>query len=122
MGEREDEQAYKLNETMDEFSGTVNSCLSQLAIEMKKVDDTTGAQVTQLRVALTKKQNLRLPTDENARMRTEYGRMEAQLMLAQQEKELLHSQACMAQHALRIIRKEAHLFRDKMLIDSKPCG
>eukprot|EP00971_Amphidinium_carterae_P034457 678361-Amphidinium_carterae.1 len=92
MGEREDEQAYKLNETMDEFSGTVNSCLSQLAIEMKKVEDTTGAQVMQMRVALTKKQNLRLPTDENARMRTELGRMEAQLSLAQQEKELLHQQ------------------------------
>eukprot|EP00971_Amphidinium_carterae_P204083 4049724-Amphidinium_carterae.1 len=59
MGEREEEQAYKLNETMDEFLGKVNSCLSQLAIEMKKVDDTTGAQVTQMRVALTKKQNLR---------------------------------------------------------------
>eukprot|EP00971_Amphidinium_carterae_P088516 1751345-Amphidinium_carterae.2 len=58
MGEREDEQAYKLNKTMDEFLETVNACLSQLAIEMKKVDDTTGAQVTQMRVALTKKQNL----------------------------------------------------------------
>eukprot|EP00971_Amphidinium_carterae_P149055 2955471-Amphidinium_carterae.1 len=68
---------------------------------MKKVDDTTGAQVTQLRVALTKKQNLRLPTDENARVRSELGRMEAQLSLAQQEKELLHQQACMAQHALK---------------------
>eukprot|EP00971_Amphidinium_carterae_P179621 3562432-Amphidinium_carterae.1 len=44
MGEREDEQAYKLNETLDGFSGTVNTCLSQLAIEMKKVEDKTGAQ------------------------------------------------------------------------------
>eukprot|EP00971_Amphidinium_carterae_P007132 141129-Amphidinium_carterae.1 len=86
MGEREDEQAYKLNETLDGFSGTVNSCLSQLAIEMKKVEDKTGAQVSQMRIALTKKQNLRLPTDENQRLRTELGRMEAQFALAQQEK------------------------------------
>eukprot|EP00971_Amphidinium_carterae_P096666 1913333-Amphidinium_carterae.2 len=84
MGEREDEQAHKLNKTMDEFLGTVNSCLSQLAIEMKKVEDTTGAQVTQMRFALTKKQSLRLPTDENQRLRTELGRMEAQFTLAQQ--------------------------------------
>eukprot|EP00971_Amphidinium_carterae_P147607 2925554-Amphidinium_carterae.1 len=45
--------------------------------------------------------------------------MEAQLSLAQQEKELLHQQACMAQHALKVIRNEAHLFRDKMLVDAK---
>eukprot|EP00971_Amphidinium_carterae_P136590 2706352-Amphidinium_carterae.1 len=51
--------------------------LSQLAVEMKKVEDTTGAQVTQMRLALTKKQNLRLPTDENQRLRTEMGRLEA---------------------------------------------
>eukprot|EP00971_Amphidinium_carterae_P233469 4633417-Amphidinium_carterae.1 len=37
--------------------------------------------------------------------------MEAQFALAQQEKELLHQQACMAQHALKMIRNEAHLFR-----------
>eukprot|EP00971_Amphidinium_carterae_P293012 5817641-Amphidinium_carterae.1 len=86
---------------------------------MKKVEDTTGAQVSQLRVALTKKQNLRLPRDENQRLRTELGRMEAQFTLAQQEKELLHQQACVAQRALRVIRNEAHLFRDKMLVDAK---
>eukprot|EP00971_Amphidinium_carterae_P214066 4248347-Amphidinium_carterae.1 len=63
MGEREDEQAYKLNETQEGFSGTVNTCLSQLALEMKKVDDKTEAQITQMRLALTKNQSLRLPTD-----------------------------------------------------------
>eukprot|EP00971_Amphidinium_carterae_P330974 6464290-Amphidinium_carterae.1 len=45
--------------------------------------------------------------------------MEAQFALAQQEKELLHQQACMAQHALKMIRNEAHMFRDKMLVDAK---
>eukprot|EP00971_Amphidinium_carterae_P237389 4712371-Amphidinium_carterae.1 len=119
MGEREDEQAYKLNETMDEFSGTVNQCLSQLAIEMKKVEDSTGAQVSQLKIALNKKQSLRLPTDETQRMRVEMGRMEAQLMLAQQEKEMLHQQASVAQYVLKVIRHEAHLFRNKMLVDAK---
>eukprot|EP00971_Amphidinium_carterae_P172228 3414503-Amphidinium_carterae.1 len=68
MGEREDKQAYKLNKTLDGFSGTVNTCLSQLAIEIKKVDDKTGAQITQMRMALTKKQSLRLPTDENQKL------------------------------------------------------
>eukprot|EP00971_Amphidinium_carterae_P078905 1561176-Amphidinium_carterae.1 len=71
---------------MDEFSGTVNSCLSQLAIEMKKVEDKTGAQVSQMRVALTKKQSLRLPTDETQRLRTELGRMEALLTCATGER------------------------------------
>eukprot|EP00971_Amphidinium_carterae_P156661 3105286-Amphidinium_carterae.1 len=45
--------------------------------------------------------------------------MEAQFSLAQQEKEVLHHQACVAQHALKVIRNEAHLFRDKMLVDAK---
>eukprot|EP00971_Amphidinium_carterae_P328804 6460876-Amphidinium_carterae.1 len=72
-----------------------------------------------MRLALTKKQNLRLPTDENQRLRTELSRMEAQFSLAQQEKEVLHHQACVAQHALKVIRNEAHLFRDKMLVDAK---
>eukprot|EP00971_Amphidinium_carterae_P349314 6490958-Amphidinium_carterae.1 len=119
MGEREDEQAYKLNETMDELSGTVNQCLSQLALEMKKVEDSTGASVTQLKAALNKKQSLRLPTDENQRLRAELGRMEARLALSTEEKEMLHQQACAAQHALKVIRHEAHLFRDKMLVDAK---
>eukprot|EP00971_Amphidinium_carterae_P009826 193897-Amphidinium_carterae.1 len=35
---------------MDEFRKTVNLCLSQLAIEMKKVEDKTGAQVLQMRL------------------------------------------------------------------------
>eukprot|EP00971_Amphidinium_carterae_P160735 3186998-Amphidinium_carterae.1 len=86
---------------------------------MKKVEDTKGAQVTQMRLAQTKKQNLHLPTDENQRLRTELGRMEAQFSLAQQEKEVLHQQACVAKHALKVIRNEAHLFRDKMLVDTK---
>eukprot|EP00971_Amphidinium_carterae_P189268 3756980-Amphidinium_carterae.1 len=42
MGEREDEQALKLNETMDEFSSMVNQCLSQLSLEMQKVDAAEG--------------------------------------------------------------------------------
>eukprot|EP00971_Amphidinium_carterae_P057498 1136915-Amphidinium_carterae.1 len=75
---------------------------------MKKVEDKTGAQVSQMRLALTKKQNLRLPPEETQRLRAELGRMEAQFSLAQQEKELLHQQACMAQHALKMIRNEAH--------------
>eukprot|EP00971_Amphidinium_carterae_P025587 504566-Amphidinium_carterae.1 len=83
---------------------------------MKKVDDKTGAQITRMRLALTKKQSLRLPTDEYQKLRTELSRTEAQLALAQQEKELLlHQQACMAQHAMKMTRNEAHLFRDKML-------
>eukprot|EP00971_Amphidinium_carterae_P049998 985440-Amphidinium_carterae.2 len=79
MGEREDEQAQKLNETMDEFSSTVNQCLHQLSVEMQKVEQSTGASVTQLQVALNKKQSLRLPTDENQRLKAELGRLEARL-------------------------------------------
>eukprot|EP00971_Amphidinium_carterae_P264058 5238502-Amphidinium_carterae.1 len=45
MGKQEDKQAYKLNKTLDGFIGTVNTCLSQLAIEIKKVDDKTGAKI-----------------------------------------------------------------------------
>eukprot|EP00971_Amphidinium_carterae_P290600 5770310-Amphidinium_carterae.1 len=119
MGEREDEQALKLNETMDELSSTVNQCLIQLTLETQKVEQSTGASVTQLRVALNKKQSLRLPTDENQHLRAELGRMEARLALAAEEKELLHQQACAAQHALKLIRHEAHLLRDKMLVDAK---
>eukprot|EP00971_Amphidinium_carterae_P213693 4240923-Amphidinium_carterae.1 len=87
---------------------------------MKNVDDIPEAEISQMRLALPKKQSLRFPTDENQRLRTERGRMEAQFALAQQEKrELLHQQACMAQHALKMIRNEAYLFRDKMLVDAK---
>eukprot|EP00971_Amphidinium_carterae_P318220 6325310-Amphidinium_carterae.1 len=104
---------------MDEFSGTVNQCLSQLAREMKKVEDSTGAQVSQLRLALNKKQSLRLPTDENQRLRAEMGRLEAQLALSHQEKELLQQHMCASLHALKVMRHEAHLFRNKMLVDAK---
>eukprot|EP00971_Amphidinium_carterae_P063427 1255570-Amphidinium_carterae.1 len=45
--------------------------------------------------------------------------MEAQFALLQQEKELLHQQAYMAQHEVKMIRNKAHLFRDKMLVDAK---
>eukprot|EP00971_Amphidinium_carterae_P048789 961535-Amphidinium_carterae.4 len=94
MGEREDEQALKLNETMDEFSSTVNQCLSQLTVEMQKVEQSRGASVTQLRVALDKKQRLRLPTDENQCLKAELGRLEARLALACEEKEMLDVGGC----------------------------
>eukprot|EP00971_Amphidinium_carterae_P299972 5959432-Amphidinium_carterae.1 len=97
MGEREDEQVYKLNETMDEFSGTVS----------------------QLKIALNKKQSLRLPADKNQRLRTEMGRLEAQLALSNQKKELLQQHMGVSQHALKVMRHKAHLFRDKMLVDAK---
>eukprot|EP00971_Amphidinium_carterae_P331604 6465277-Amphidinium_carterae.2 len=45
--------------------------------------------------------------------------MEARLALSMEEKKMLHQQACAAQHALKQIRHEAHLFRDKMLEDAK---
>eukprot|EP00971_Amphidinium_carterae_P023093 455609-Amphidinium_carterae.1 len=86
---------------------------------MKKVEDSTGASVTQLKVALKKKQSLRLPADGNQRLRAELGRMEARLALSTKEKEMFYQQTCASQHALKIIRHEAHLFRDKMLVDAK---
>eukprot|EP00971_Amphidinium_carterae_P316898 6299832-Amphidinium_carterae.1 len=65
---------------------------------MKKVEDTTGQQVSQLKI---KKQSLRLPTDENQRLRTEMGRLEAQLALSNQEKAMLQQHMGVSQHALK---------------------
>eukprot|EP00971_Amphidinium_carterae_P081381 1609974-Amphidinium_carterae.2 len=45
--------------------------------------------------------------------------MEARLPLANEEKEILHQQACASQQALKQIRHEAHLFRNKVLVDAK---
>eukprot|EP00971_Amphidinium_carterae_P242009 4804924-Amphidinium_carterae.4 len=109
MGEREDEQALKLNETMDEFSSTVNQCLSQLSVEMQKVEQSTARSYYRLR----------LPTDEKQRLKAELGRLETRLALSNEEKEMLHQQSCASQQALKQIRHEAHLFRDKMLVDAK---
>eukprot|EP00971_Amphidinium_carterae_P229132 4544971-Amphidinium_carterae.1 len=55
----------------------------------------------------------------NQKLRTELSRMEAQFALAQQNKKLLYQQACMAFSALKMIRNEAYLFWDKMLVDAK---
>eukprot|EP00971_Amphidinium_carterae_P314661 6254741-Amphidinium_carterae.1 len=82
MGEKENEQAMKLNETMDAFSSSMNDCLSQLTMEMQRVEQATGAPVMELRLAMEKKQRLRLPTDEGHRLKVEKGRLEAELALA----------------------------------------
>eukprot|EP00971_Amphidinium_carterae_P275542 5467613-Amphidinium_carterae.1 len=91
MGEQEDEQAYKLNETMDEFLGTVNSCLSQLAL----------AHGREPEVAYRAGQN------------------GSTVHIGPAGERDAPQQACVAQHALKVIRNEAHLFRDKMLVDAK---
>eukprot|EP00971_Amphidinium_carterae_P255434 5070844-Amphidinium_carterae.1 len=86
---------------------------------MQKVEQSTGASITQVRVALDKKQRLRLPIEETQRLRAELGRLEARFALACEEKEMLHQQANASHQALQQIRHEAHLFRDKMLVDAK---
>eukprot|EP00971_Amphidinium_carterae_P292240 5801411-Amphidinium_carterae.1 len=119
MGEKEDEQTLKLNETMDEFSSTVNICLSQLTLEMQKVEQSTGASVTQLRMAMEKKTSLLLPEDEGQRLEAEMGCLEAKYALAIEEKQMLFQQATVSHQALQQIRSETHLFRDNMLVDAR---
>eukprot|EP00971_Amphidinium_carterae_P114465 2268059-Amphidinium_carterae.1 len=46
-----------------------------------------------MHLALTKKQSLRLPTDENQRLRTELGRMEAHAVLTGATEERVASPA-----------------------------
>eukprot|EP00971_Amphidinium_carterae_P101677 2012328-Amphidinium_carterae.1 len=62
---------------MDEFSTSMNGCISQLIVELQQAESSTGTVVTRLRKAMEKKSNLRLPTDEVQRLRAEKQRLEA---------------------------------------------
>eukprot|EP00971_Amphidinium_carterae_P299464 5949895-Amphidinium_carterae.1 len=56
---------------MDEFSTSMNSCISQLTVELAQVESSTGTVVTKLRMAMEKKHSLRLPSDEVQRLQVE---------------------------------------------------
>eukprot|EP00971_Amphidinium_carterae_P123246 2440319-Amphidinium_carterae.2 len=83
MGDHDERQAALLNQTMEEFSSSMNSCISQLTIELEQAESSTGTVVSKLRTAMEKKNSLRLPADEVQRLRAEKQRLESQ-------SELLH--------------------------------
>eukprot|EP00971_Amphidinium_carterae_P215950 4286614-Amphidinium_carterae.1 len=68
MGEQEDPHTAQLANTMDEFSSSMNDCISQLTLELEKVQSSTGVTVTKLRTAMEMKQGLRLPTGDVPRL------------------------------------------------------
>eukprot|EP00971_Amphidinium_carterae_P082191 1625529-Amphidinium_carterae.1 len=118
MGDHDARQAALLNQTMDEFSTSMNSCISQLTVELAQVESSTGTVVTKLRAAMEKKHSLRLPSDELQRLQVEKQRLESQNELLAKEAELLKQQMLACQ-TVQNIRNEACLFRDKMIVDAK---
>eukprot|EP00971_Amphidinium_carterae_P338354 6475626-Amphidinium_carterae.1 len=64
MGDHDEKQAALLNRTMDEFSSSMNGCLSKLTLELEQAESSTGTVVSRLRTAMEKKNSLRLPLDE----------------------------------------------------------
>eukprot|EP00971_Amphidinium_carterae_P101099 1999992-Amphidinium_carterae.1 len=42
MGDHDARQAALLNQTMDEFSTSMNSCISQLTVELQQAESSTG--------------------------------------------------------------------------------
>eukprot|EP00971_Amphidinium_carterae_P236431 4692152-Amphidinium_carterae.1 len=58
MNDHDARQATLLNQTMDEFSTSLNSCISQLTIELQQAESSTGTVVTKLRTAMEKKHSL----------------------------------------------------------------
>eukprot|EP00971_Amphidinium_carterae_P095441 1888320-Amphidinium_carterae.1 len=119
MGDHDAKQAALLNQTMDEFSSSMNDCISQLTVELERAESDTGAVVTRLRTATEKKHSLRLPSDEVQRLRVEKQRLEAQNELLTKEGELMKQQMMACQTTVQNIRNEACLFRDKMIVDAK---
>eukprot|EP00971_Amphidinium_carterae_P262603 5209091-Amphidinium_carterae.1 len=103
MGDHDERQAALLNQTMDEFSTSMNDCINQLTVE---VESSTGTVVTSLRTALEKKSSLRLPTDEVNRLRAEKQRLEAANELLSKERQLMHQQMTACQTAVQNIRNE----------------
>eukprot|EP00971_Amphidinium_carterae_P256329 5089524-Amphidinium_carterae.1 len=81
---------------MDEFSTSMNDCISQLTVELQQAESSTGAVVTRLMTAMEKKSKLRLPTDEVQRLRQ---RLEATNELLAKERELMHQQMTACQTA-----------------------
>eukprot|EP00971_Amphidinium_carterae_P249897 4960191-Amphidinium_carterae.1 len=54
MGDHDERQAALLNQTMDEFSTSINDCISQLTVELQQAESSTGTVVTRLRTAMKK--------------------------------------------------------------------
>eukprot|EP00971_Amphidinium_carterae_P245555 4876623-Amphidinium_carterae.1 len=92
---------------MDEFSTSMNSCITQLTVEFAQVESSTGTVVTKLRTAMEKKHSLRLPTDEIQRLQVEKQRLESQNELLAKEGELIKQQMLACQSAVQNIRNEA---------------
>eukprot|EP00971_Amphidinium_carterae_P306970 6100257-Amphidinium_carterae.1 len=92
---------------MDEFSTSMNSCISQLTIELAEAECSTGTVVTRLRTAMEKKHSLRLPSDEVQRLQVEKQRLESVNELLTKEGELLKQQMVACQTAVQNIRNEA---------------
>eukprot|EP00971_Amphidinium_carterae_P120444 2386633-Amphidinium_carterae.1 len=121
MGDHDERQAALLNQTMDEFSSSMNSCISQLTIELEQAESSTGMVVSRLRTSmpLEKKHSLRLPSDEVQRLRAEKQRLESVNELLTKEGEQMKQQMGACQTAVQNIRNEACLFRDKVIVDAK---
>eukprot|EP00971_Amphidinium_carterae_P214423 4255322-Amphidinium_carterae.1 len=119
MGDHDARQAALLNQTMDEFSSSMNSCISQLTIELERAESETGTVVSRLRTAMEKKHSLRLPSDEVQCLCAEKQRLESLNELLTKEGELMKQQMMACQTAVQNIRNEACLFSDKMIVDAK---